>query len=232
MDELLRNGSGYVDLTAYKAIKNADGGVIMNKGEIWTIKHGKYTRMAVVLAVHERVCNVLVLNDEKSSENDFEVIAKGVKYTDPCMISYAFNDNFLEFVKCMKDHEFETLTDIVRGELGFNALYRTDYPILNEEAQKEIDDLKMKLEGAERMLDEVTAKYENEKSICDGLQRELAETATELEKASCELTTKKFSELKQNMENTFEKAYIKLSIKYELLQDQNEKLIDKLAELA
>lgn len=122
MDELLRNGSGYVDLTAYKAIKKADGGVNMNKGEIWEIKHGRSYRMAVVLAVHEKVCNVLVLNDEMYGENDFEVVAKGVKYTDPCMISYAFNDNFVGFVKCMKDHEFETLLDVIRGELGFNQI--------------------------------------------------------------------------------------------------------------
>ena len=164
MDELLRNGSGYVDLTAYKAIKNTDGGVKMKQGEIWEIKHGKKYKMAVVIAVHERACNVLVLNDERVSETDFEVIAKGVKYTDPTMISYAFNNNFTDFIKSMKEHEFETLLDVVRGELGFNGVTAYEDAMhekineLNEKVAKligENSELKAICEDKERNLDEI-----------------------------------------------------------------------------
>jgi RecA-family ATPase len=160
--------------------------------------------MAVVLAVHERVCNVLVLNDEKSSENDFEVIAKGVKFTDPCMISYAFNDNFIEFVKCMKDHEFETLTDIVRGELGFNECN----DVFEEAAHEKISELKMK-------LDELNAENANLKEM--------------LKKSSYELAEHMSLQSKQELECRFENAYKRLSIQNELLKEQNEKLIDRLA---
>ena len=98
MDELKRNGSGYVDPTAYKALKNIEGGHNMRAGEIWEVKTGKEFRYAVVIAVHPKICNVLVLNEERKSEDDIEVIAKGIKYTDPRMLSYTYNNLFVNFI--------------------------------------------------------------------------------------------------------------------------------------
>ena len=116
MDELKRNGSGYYDPTAYEAIKKLpNGGATMGikAGEIWEVKCGSdYTKMCIVLKVFSKFGLVLALNDERKSEDDIEVIAKGLKFTTPYMISYRFERDFMNYVKQLKDDAFETLMDV------------------------------------------------------------------------------------------------------------------------
>jgi|GEM_PF-6605370 len=157
MNEFLRNGSGYVDPTARKALSRIEGeNKTVKSGEIFERYCGdnKYT-LTVVLVAHEKTSLILTLNDKRMNEDDVEVIARGVKYTTPTMISYVFNKNLVNFVRSMKENEFTDLWKEVCERNGFLCV--TPAPEENE--------LKLKLEDAER-------NFSKEKEVCHSLQKE------------------------------------------------------------
>lgn len=64
--ELLYNGSGVKDITAYKAILQSGGTGNMNnyeinKGEIWEVDNNGSSRLVVVLACFERYAATVML---------------------------------------------------------------------------------------------------------------------------------------------------------------------------
>lgn len=150
-NELLRNGSGYVDPTAYKALKKIRG-ANMKRGEIWEVAFPYENKLMVVIEEQERFCNVLMLTDEKKHETDVEVIARGKMYTNPAMISYKFNDTFLNFVRRMKDDEFAELMHEVNARFSMISFVAPE--VLEEDAEKE--EMKvyiMKLEAETKELE-------------------------------------------------------------------------------
>ncbi len=119
MDDLKRNGSGYYDPTAYKAIINVEKeNGRMQRGEIWEVEYQGTYKNAVVISAQERFCNVLMLNDEMKTEQDVQVRSRGLLYTHPAMLSYKFNDGFAQFIRKMEDDEFETLLACITEKLG------------------------------------------------------------------------------------------------------------------
>lgn len=119
--EILRNGSEYKDPTAYNAITNClkEGKkMALYKGDIFEIDYPNgETRYAVILAVHTKYATILTV-----SENDklpYKVPCRGMKYTDPGMIQYAYNDKFKTFIRSMKEDEFKKLFDAVIKKLGY-----------------------------------------------------------------------------------------------------------------
>ena len=181
----------------------------MKRGEIWEVETGKSElALCVVIAEHERVSTVLLLSDESKSCEDIEVYAKSMVYTNPAMISYKFNNCFVNFVKAMRDDEFAKLKGIIAKKLG-----------LIEEPKERvvatagmIDDLKMKLEGAERELDkERTARTVNENAL--------------------KLTIRNLKEENDELKNhvtSVPAEVVKLKAQVEMLERQNEKLLDRL----
>lgn len=146
MDELKRNGSGYYDPTAYKALKSIEGGQKMKSGEIWEVEVGKAElATCLVIAANERFSSILLLTDESKSEDDIEVIARCIKYTNPMMLSYKFNSCFATFVKAMKDDEFATLKEVIAGKLGLNVAVADEEGIIallknqNENMKKDME---------------------------------------------------------------------------------------------
>lgn len=111
-----RNGSGYVDLTAYEAITAADK---PQDGEIWAQRDwrtGEETEVLIIKA-HDDFCNVLMLFDEERQGN-IEVISRSVKYTDPGKLIYSTNNRMSQFVRKLSSDEFLAVTDAVERELG------------------------------------------------------------------------------------------------------------------
>lgn len=224
MDELKRNGSGYYDPTAYKAMKNCSDKRI-NAGEIWEVEYHKEYRFAVVIAVQERICNILVLNDEKESEDDIEVIAKGLKYTDPTMLSYKFKKGFVNFVRTMKEDEYKTLLDVVRGSLGFDAGAES----CEEAALDQIKELKWQLnvekelsakrqidnEDMLKLLDEMTAKMKDQSRTIENLEEEKM-------KLEHKLDSKEFSEKKNETKD------LQTLLERNFYKEQYEKLFERL----
>ena len=138
------------------------------------------------------------------------------------------------YIRTATDAEMKEVDKCLMISLGLNP------DVTCNEDDSQIDDLKTKLE-------KVTAKYENEKSICDSLQKELAETADELETTQAKLEDKSreledhhrhlehmqevihdFKRRGTQHNEVLEKENRTLKIKIELLEEQNERLLDRL----
>ena len=144
MNDFRKNAEGYNDPTPYNAMKNIEGGYKMNinAGEIWECSCGyNEVKLFLVLKVIKKVAIVLSLNEDMKSEDDIEVICKGIRFTTPYMISYKFEKGFVNYVKSMKEDEFKTLLDVVGGHLGFE----TDGSTFEEAAHEMVNELKKKL---------------------------------------------------------------------------------------
>lgn len=116
VDDLRRNGSGYIDQTAYKAIRNIEGVREMERGEIYEVQYNGDYKEAVVIAVHPNLCTVLML-DDKQYNNSVQVVSTSIRYANPEMLSYKTKRDFGRFVKIMKDDEFKVLMNQVMRKL-------------------------------------------------------------------------------------------------------------------
>lgn len=156
MDELKRNGSGYYDPTAYKAMKNLENGGVstMKRGEIWEIGYGMEAKYAVVVSVQEIFCNVLVLSDECKGDQDIAIKATGMKYTNPAMLSYAYKDRFNRFIRVMHDDELEELIAAIAKKLDFPASVNDEeyFEKLLADKNEEIEKLRADIQKTSIML--------------------------------------------------------------------------------
>lgn len=116
-NDLLRNGSGIVDYTAYRAITNiSKGEQTMKAGDIWEVEMNNGTsKEVVILAARNGYCTVLVLGDYNDG---YPVISREQKYTDVGRVQYIFNDSFTNFVKQLSDVVFADLKAAVAEALG------------------------------------------------------------------------------------------------------------------
>lgn len=124
MDELRRNGSGYYDPTAYKALKNIEREeeeMEVRKGEIWEVEMGNNMRTVLVLAVHGSYSTVLTFSDEQRERRTLQMNAQGMKYTEPGMVTYKFHDAFDKFIRLTTDEEFADIMNKVAGALGIES---------------------------------------------------------------------------------------------------------------
>ena len=178
MNELKRNGSGYYDPTAYKAMINAEKGedeMTIYAGEIYEVKRndGRFMEV-VIIAVHEETSNILILSD-KNQDGSARVICKGEKYTDTNRICYIFNDQIHTFIRKMKDEEFAKILDDVRNSLGIKQSTMFDFEWAEKEVKlesridslvKQKKDLLNKIEYLESNIkeqpEESSTEHENE----------------------------------------------------------------------
>ena len=164
MDDLKRNGSGYYDPTAYKAIRKFQNGGVSNmnirKGEIWEVEHGKDSKLALVIKNHGSYCSVLILNDEPRETRDIRLNARGMKYTESGMVSYKFCDAFVDFIRTTTDEEFDDVREKVAKSLDLSvAVSDEDYfEKLLADKNEEIEALKAELEEATK--DAISIKKE------------------------------------------------------------------------
>lgn len=231
MDELKRNGSGYVDPTAYNALKNISDKKI-NAGEIWEVEYHKEYRFAVVIAAQDRMCNILCLNEERTSEADIEVIAKGLKFTDPRMLSYKSNKSFVNFVRTMKEDEFEKLLDVVSGSLGFDA----GSEAYEEAALNQIKELKWQLqcekelsakrqidnEDMLKLLEEMKAKMKEQSGMIENLVTERDDLVEEKMELEHQLASSEFSNKKD------EAKELQVLLERNFYKEQYEKIFERL----
>ena len=174
MDELRRNGSGYYDPTAYKALKNIEREeqeMEVRKGEIWEVEMGNNLRTVLVLAEHGSYSTVLIFSDEQRERRTVQLNAQGMKYTEPGMITYKFNDGFNKFIRLTTDEEFADIMNQVAGALEIEKKEEAYIPFVVAET-KEIQRLQAELEDASAKILELEKDnvqlaatiYENEKT--------------------------------------------------------------------
>lgn len=135
--ELRKNAEGYADPTAHDAITG-----MIKAGEIWTYRD----KEALVIKSHGRFCSVLVLTDNER-EGGIEIISRAKKYTNPAMISYAFNDQLSMFVRALSDDEFDDVLGAVEDALAINIPRKLAVGA-NNAAEKELYALRVELSEA------------------------------------------------------------------------------------
>ena len=146
MDELKRNGSGYYDPTAFKALKKierAEKEMEVKKGEIWEVEFGNNLRTVLVIAAHGSYSTILTFCDEPRERRTVQLNAQGMKYTEPGMLTYKFNDGFNRFIRLATEEEFADIIGQVECALGIDL----NAPIpLEVYESKEIKRLQMEVE--------------------------------------------------------------------------------------
>jgi len=122
--ELLRNGYGYVDPTAYKALLEVQKGepMEMRTGEIWEVtSNNGWVKESIILADHGKVCTILQLIDEDNGHTDIQVNCRGIKFTDSRKLQYCFDNACTGFIRKLSEQEFETIMKKVAASLGIKA---------------------------------------------------------------------------------------------------------------
>lgn len=189
---LLRNGSGYVDPTAYKALKkvetemNTNGGVKMENefkpGEIWESETDRNEPIYyLIVGVQKYYCNVLKLKyfSEEHPDNtrdNIKVIAKGIMYTDAGMIAYASKRKFTGFIRRLTEEEFKTVKTCIIEKLGFDEFLSFDSRTA-EDVEEENTLLKRKLIKQNELREDAEKQA---LSLQDKVERVKAEKEMEL----------------------------------------------------
>lgn len=122
-NELLRNGSGYVDPTAYQAltaVAKTQQGVAVKLGSIWSAYFGTTVRKCVVMAAHKDHANILVLNDEQRGygSEQLETVSGTTYYATLPLLSYKFFEDFDAQEDSLDPAEFSRLWDLTLNYLG------------------------------------------------------------------------------------------------------------------
>lgn len=97
-----RNGSGYVDPTAYIAINDAPKG-----GEIWQLSNGAEI---LILKNHGTMCTAIKLTD-RPNPGAVEVISRQIKYADMRFVQYAFNSDLGQYVKTLPEEQYRGIME-------------------------------------------------------------------------------------------------------------------------
>ena len=110
--DIRKNGSGYYDETAYKAIRG-----LHRPGEIWV--RNTDNRQVLVLAQHRSFCTVLQLSDHPDQYGDkIPLNGSGTQYAHPGKIMYMYNDLFGQYVRKMDSRDFKGVQQAVAQALA------------------------------------------------------------------------------------------------------------------
>lgn len=159
--ELMRNGSGCLDLTAYQAITHIEGGYAMDRnkpesGEIWTTADDKDV---LVLQSFNNHSSVLYLSEKPSeAEGTIRVIWHGVRYTSVSMISYAFNRKLVSFRRKINIAEQEAMQKAVREVFG---------SFLDDGESENALSMQAEDDNTTRKIAVLTAERDCYKSLCE-----------------------------------------------------------------
>lgn len=123
--ELFRNGSGYVDYTAYKAITNIERNKKMefNRGEIFEIEtNGSENRKALIVSANFRKNNrfqsIIVLTDEPKTEDAVPIVCEGMMYADCDKVSFATENRIGNFIRTAREDEMAKIDEGIAKYLG------------------------------------------------------------------------------------------------------------------
>lgn len=125
-DELLRNGSGYIDPTAYAAMSKIEKEyrkMNVKRGYIyWYAVKPNDLRPALVVSADFRsgdeIINIIVLSEDRRNERD--VIVGGIYYADPGAVSFAWSSRVMGSICAATEGEMDELDEEIMYNLGLN----------------------------------------------------------------------------------------------------------------
>lgn len=125
--ELLRNGSGYIDYTAYRAIKNikeSENKMGFRRGEIFEYEMKDRSENAIALVVsadfraNDRFLSVIVLKDEPKGKVNVPIRCNAMMYADCGMVAFADSDRMLNFIRIATEEEMQQIDEGIAKCLG------------------------------------------------------------------------------------------------------------------
>lgn len=158
-DELLKNRSGYTDITAYWAIKKMEGENDMDikSGEIWEAEAQNGTREVLVIKNNIKYCTVLMLN----STPGMNIIGNDdIDYGRPF---YVFADKFIRRIRALTKEDFWKVKKEMRKALDLEIPKEDTGEVRKEEKDLMCD---LEIEKAEKRV------Y---KSLYEGLLKKIME---------------------------------------------------------
>lgn len=126
-NELFRNGSGYADITAYKAMKNIEGrtnNMEFCRGEIFEYEHmgSGVIKKALVVAAdfrkNDRFISIIILTDEPKGKINVPINCQGIMYADCGMVSFATNDRLMDYIRTATADEMAQIDEGIAKCLG------------------------------------------------------------------------------------------------------------------
>lgn len=160
-DELKRNGSGYYDPTAYEALKNVRKEELkmgFKRGEIYECEIANGTDMKYALVVScdarqdDRYLSIIMLNDVPYGRNPVEIKVFDLCYADCDRVSFAERRRLGNYVRTASENEMREIDAILAEALAIC------HSCPAQKQSEQMDELRMRLEGAERMLQDKDAE--------------------------------------------------------------------------
>lgn len=153
MDELKRNGSGYYDETAYKAIKRIEGAM---RGEIYeyTLSNNEIRKVLVVSSnerAQDNIFNFIMLVDELPAGAIGAQIICGTKMHANCeRVTYGYKNRMGNYIRTATESEMRAVDAAMLKALELEACNAPT------EVNDECERLKERLYNAEKRVLELT----------------------------------------------------------------------------
>ena len=116
-----RNSEGYMDTTAYEAIKATDR--IPQRGDIWLTEFGK----EVLVIQKGRTHNVILTLFPDTGYNRIGINSTTLMYANPMMLSYMYHTNFAKYIKTVDGDEFEDILTSVADALNLQKTVKLEH---------------------------------------------------------------------------------------------------------
>lgn len=179
--ELKRNGSGYVDPTAYAAMRTMDatvGGITVQPGSVWRAMFGNTPSLLAVIATHYEYATILVLHEEAKTSRivGFTTLSGEEYYGFPDMVSYKFYADFDTMEGQLSPDAFALLLDKTAESLGLRQTATVNADELAE-CWAKVDRLKAQNGGLQERNEKLEAelvKLKTERTPADDAQQEIA----------------------------------------------------------
>lgn len=200
-NDIKKNGSGYYDPTAFKAIINTGGvnNMEVYKGDIFYIEKGKTEEKspAVVVSATEVIEETgcaqvawLTNKEENSSSTHVKVMCMTPSVAICEKLSFAYLDRFGEYIRTCTEKEIQDIDNAMLATLGIERQ--------NDNADcEEIRTLKKELEEKQREIEEMKASAREKETEEKEPDDQMEETANRLQH---EVSTKCSRELEKGPE--------------------------------
>lgn len=154
------NASGNYDSTAYSAMMN-----MAKPGEIWTTSQGNEV---LILKNHGTLCSMLKLlgNQPYHDDDCIEVVSRQLRYTNPCMVAYIFNQGLCEYIKSIPEEQYTQIMQTVGDRL--NVTIRVN----KEEAPVPgLEEMKARAESLYQAMEKMQVKHACELEKMDEMHK-------------------------------------------------------------
>lgn len=162
--ELLKNASGYADLTAYKAMQNVmkeDKTMQCMKNDIWEVETSRGDRkLVLIMAVGDECFLAYTLFDKPFRCGTAVMTKEGEKYIHPLRLVNMSPSSLVQICQTITDDEEEKIWDGLREAIGIDDDIQKPQKTMETESVRVDTDLKIQLEGERREKEIYKRLYE------------------------------------------------------------------------